>query len=140
MIDIAEAEQRVLAALEEAQEDSITAVLNMIIEPTGDNEEIILYDSVAKSLIDRGFIRLAIARGVDGKLLDETVDQSLLLFSNFLHNFLFDAERRIWTLAYDRGFGADRKPFPNFVLTKSGLEASISVLKKRGWMWWQKPV
>ena len=136
MIDSAELQSRILAVLEEAHEDTITATLNTIIRPSGDLVETRDYLEGVKQLIEQGLVRVAISRGADRRLLGESATKSLGLASDFVQSFFFDRSRNIWTMPFVRDTLPDRKPYPNLVLTPEGASQAEAIIRSRGERWW----
>jgi hypothetical protein len=136
MIAASEMGARILAELEEAQQDTITALLNVVVAPTGDLSEPLVYREACLDLIGNGLVRVSVTRGGDGRLVDETEEQSATLVNLLVGSFTFNNAEKRWVLSDKVDASFDIRTFPNLVLTSSGIAKAVAILNKRGYRWW----
>ena len=56
MTDLTETEQRVLAELDEFWEENVFTMLNTIVEPRGDRQEVPLFQKALHGLVERDYV------------------------------------------------------------------------------------
>jgi hypothetical protein len=135
MIQVSELDARMLAELEEAQEQTITSLLNTVIQPIGAPAEVSAYREASLSLIKRGLVRIAVLYDKNRRLVDEDMERSVELLNLFVSEFIFDRKQNLWVMS-----GQSTLPrtdsFPHLVLTEAGLSQAIELLQQRGYRWW----
>lgn len=136
MIASSEMALRILAELEEAQQDTITAVLNTVITPANELWEPLVYREACLDLVTNGLVRVSVSRGADGRKLDETQQTSVILVKSLIESFTFSVLQKHWALSASADSEYDFKTFPNLVLTEAGLVQAVSILDQRGYRWW----
>jgi hypothetical protein len=138
MLEVSELSLRLLAELEEAQQQTITSLLNTVITPTGNSVELTLYREACLGLISGGHVRVAVAFDENRRLKDESLAESVDLLNFYTSHFIFDGNQGLWLIS-DKAVLPRTASFPNLVLTEVGLSQAIAVLEERGYRWWVMP-
>lgn len=128
--DVIEISERVLAELEEAQEENIYGLMNTVIQATGAEAERGIYAAALVRLIEFGDV--ALARESSGRPLKEmSAADSALEARRATAAMKFEPSKRGWidpTDAYEI----------YAVLLPPGLERSVKLLEERGYQWWRQ--
>ncbi len=136
MIDSTEMKKRIFAALEEAGNEHADALLNTVIDPTGDPTEPAMFERCLRELFADGLIvmgTVCIPRGRES-LTDE---EGLAEIGKISAHYKFHPSDGIWL---DSRFGGPpyyQTPEPEVILTDAGFEKSVSVVEKIGHNWWR---
>ena len=134
MTDLTEMEQRVLAELEEFWEENVFAMLNTIIEPTGDIQEVVSLQSALMDLVERDYAVM----GTEGFVPSEPErlgkQASLDLLTRLGEWFRFDREDLHWTLS--KG-DIKKERIPVIFSTVMGRNKAVEILTERGYQWWR---
>ena len=138
MIEHKELEQRILAELEEAWEETVGTLINTITERTGDPAEVHNCFAAISSLIDRDLVRMSNSRGADRRLEALSLSASLEVLNALQPKFTYSSVQRLWQ---DNSAFADGPPyreyFPHVLPTEEGKAVGISILTGRGYQWWR---
>jgi hypothetical protein len=129
-----ELEQRILAELEESLGENLHAILNTILVPSVNEDQVVQLATALRRLVEGNLVEIGMeARGQHREIVFDR--QASLQFLDALAIwFLFDLERGSWTLAT----GDKRKdPCPAAFLTKAGELKAREVLQLRGYKWWK---
>ena len=134
MSDLTEMEQRVLAELEEFWEENVFAMLNTIIDPTGDAQEVVLLQQALKGLVERDYVVMGYEGFVpsDPEMLGK--DASLGLVSKLGGWFKFNLAGSLWTLS--KG-DIKKERIPMIFSTAAAREKVFEILDGRGYQWWR---
>jgi hypothetical protein len=132
--DMTEMEQRVLAELEESWEQNVFAMLNTIIQPAGDDQEVAAFQQSLVGLVERDYIviGLQVFYPREVEKFDKTASRELL--AGLGDWFKFDAADSDWTLA--RG-DIKKERIPIIFSTASGRQKADEILRQRGYRWWR---
>jgi hypothetical protein len=128
-------QQRILAELEERQEDNVFALLNTIETPRDDFAQLCGFKSALEQLIPAGTVLLGMEGFVPRNAQELDVSASLELLATLEKWFRFDETRSLWTLR-EGDLKTARIPF--VFLTDDGLAKSREILEKRGYQWWRQ--
>lgn len=134
MVDLTELKQRILATLEEAGADDANPILNTVIQPSGDPEEVVAYERALTDLLSNELIEVCLRSFAQGSelLSKEAGQKEIAKLTTF---YVFDKEQEIWL---DSRFeSSPQAPEPEIVLTSAGLTAGESLLEERGFEWWR---
>lgn len=134
MSDLTEMEQRVLAELEEFWEENVFAMLNTIVDPTGDAQEVVLLQQALKELVKRDYVVMGYEGFVPSDPETLGKEASLELVSNLGDWFRFDTADTHWTLS--KG-DIKKERIPVIYSTKMAREKAFEVLDARGYQWWR---
>ena len=132
--DLTEMEQRVLAELEEFWEQNVFAMLNTIIQPAGDAQEVAALQQSLVGLVERDYIVMGLEafHPREVERFDKMASQELL--ASLGDWFKFDAADPPWTLA--RG-DINKERIPIILSTASGRQKADEILRQRGYQWWR---
>jgi hypothetical protein len=129
-----ESAQRVLAELEEARHDNIFALLNTIVDPTGEPTEPSYMQEALQHLLAANLVVLSLEDFHPRKVRTLKHAAAMGLVSQLPDWFRFDVSRGVWTL----GNGDMRRdPCPAITLTDAGYARSVQILERRGYQWWR---
>ncbi|MEQ1613897.1 MAG: hypothetical protein ABL904_14215 [Hyphomicrobiaceae bacterium] len=129
--------QRILAELEEAGEENPAAMLNTILDPNGDQQQLIAFQSALRRLVESGLAAMSVDRDQSRRLTDATVSVSLTEIDALPTWLRFDLQKKYW--ADNRVKGPPfRQMYPQIVLTEAGRSASVGILTQRGYQWWRQ--
>jgi hypothetical protein len=134
MIDLTEMEQRVLAELEEVWEQNVLSMLNTIIEPTGDAEEVALLQQALKGLVERDYVVMGFEGFVPRNPEKLGKEASLELVSKIGEWFKVDPATSYWTLSKG-DFRKER--YPVIFSTAEARDIAFQILDDRGYQWWR---
>jgi hypothetical protein len=137
MIEHKELEQRILAELEEAGEETVGTLINTVTQSAGAPAELNSCFAAIGSLIDRDFVRMSNSRGADRRLEPLPQQDSLVVLDSLALKFKYDPVKGYWQ---DNSIIAGeplREYPPEVILTKTGRAASVAVLTERGYQWWR---
>lgn len=134
MTDLTEIEQRVLAELEEAWEQNVFAMLNAIIDPTGDAREVVQLEDALRNLVERDYVVMGLEGFAPRNPEELSKPASLELISGLNDWFRFDPADPHWTLS--RG-DIKRERIPVIYLIAAGQEKAVQILTQRGYQWWR---
>ena len=134
MTELSEISQRVVAELEEQGWDNVYSLLNTVVEPTGDLNELSLFRQALDQIVREklGIITMEHFFPRDPQPL--TTPQSLELIAALEDWFMYDLEDPHWTLKVG-DILKTRLPILN--LTPQGLKQSEAILHRRGYQWWR---
>ena len=135
MDDLTEMEQRVLPELEEFWEENVFAMLNTIIDPTGDTGEVALLQQALAGLAERDYIIMGFESSFPRNRERLSTVASLGLISRLHEWFRFDLEDPHWTL---RKGDIKKDRVPMIYSTESGREKAFEILDQRGYQWWRQ--
>jgi hypothetical protein len=133
-IDLTEMEQRVLAELEECGEQNIFAMLNTIIDPTGDAPEVTLLQQALQGLVERDYVTMGLEGFAPRNPEELGKAASLELLSCLGSWFRFDAADPHWTLS--KG-DIKKERIPAIYSTDAGHQKAVEILTQRGYQWWR---
>ncbi len=134
MTDLTEMEQRVLAELEEFWEENVFAMLNTIIDPTGDAHEVVLLQQALQDLVGRDDIIMGLEGFAPRNPEELGKSASLELLSSLGDWFRFDAADPHWTLS--KG-DIKKERVPVIYSTVAGRKKAVEILRRRGYQWWR---
>jgi hypothetical protein len=118
----------ILATLEEAGEDHLSAVINTVIDVRGRRVEVVAMRNALQGLQGAGFINLA--RSTDKatlELIPMDTDHSLPILQNLDSYLVWSDSKNIWTLAPDHSN-------IDVLLSEPGKEAARRVLSEDGFV------
>jgi hypothetical protein len=130
MSELSEVERRILSELQEAGEENIAAMINTIIDPTGNADELRSMQEALSSLVRAGLVRMALSTDPTKKLVPLSGDESLAMSAKIGALLRFRTSDRHWT------WGRDLKP--HIVVTSAGRARADSVLEQYGYQWWRQ--
>jgi hypothetical protein len=133
-IDLTEMEQRVFAELEECGEQNVFAMLNTIIDPTGDAAEVILLRQAVQALVERDYVIMGLEGFAPRHPEELGKTASLELLSKLDNWFRFDAEDPHWTLSTG---DIKKERIPAVYSTDAGHQKAVEILTQRGYQWWR---
>jgi hypothetical protein len=135
MVELTEMEQRVLAELEEVWEQNIFTMLNTIVDPSGDAQEIAVFQQALEGLIEHGYVVMGLERFSPREQTKLEKQAALELVSKLADWFRFDAATSYWTLSK----GDFRKePYPVVFSTTEARDIAFQILDERGYQWWRQ--
>lgn len=135
MADLTETEQRVLAELEEFWEENVFAMLNTIVDPTGDPSEVAMLQQALRGLVERDYVVMGFEGFVPRNPEKLGSEASLELVAKLGDWFKFDLADPHWTLS--KG-DIKKERIPAIFSTAAGREKASEVLNERGYQWWRK--
>ena len=137
MADLTEMEQRIVAELEEAWEQNVFSMLNTIVDPTGEAQEVASLQQALQRLVERDYVAIGL-EGVARRNQEELEKSaSLELISKLGDWFRFDSADPHWTLS--KG-DIKTERIPVIYLIAAGQQKAVEILTERGYRWWrQKP-
>jgi hypothetical protein len=132
--DMTEMEQRVLAELEECWDQNVFTMLNTIIQPAGDAQEVAAFQQSLVGLVERDYIVMGLEAFHPREIekFDKMASQELL--ASLGDWFKFDAADPHWTLA--KG-DIKKERIPIILSTASGRQKADEILRERGYQWWR---
>jgi hypothetical protein len=120
-------ERRILALLEEAGEENISALTNSISRPLGSSNEIFAMSSALATLTDLGYIRISVHRDDSSRRwVPLPVDQERKLVQELASNIQWSFVQNIWRWVSEL-------PSAMAVLTDTGRVAANKILTEDGW-------
>jgi hypothetical protein len=134
MTHLTEMEQRVLAELEEFWEENVFAMLNTIIDPTGDAQEPAFIQAALRGLVERDYVIMGFEGFVPSNPEKLGKEASLELVSNLNSWFKFDLAKPNWTLS--KG-DIKKERIPMIYSTVAGRQKAVEILTQRGYQWWR---
>ena len=134
MISADELSHRVLAELNEAWTENIFAMLNTIIEPTGQPAEVAAFTDALKSLVNKELALLAVEAFFPANPEPRTKIQSLDMLAKLGDWFTFDHKRTCWTL---RNGELTKARIPVIKVTSLGRDVGWKLLEQNGYQWWR---
>lgn len=134
MIDLTETEQRVLAVLEECWEENVFAMLNTIIEPAGDDREVLAFQQALQTLVERDYVTMGLEGFVPSNPEKFEKKASLELIRNLEVWFRFGPGDAYWTLS--KG-DIKKERIPVIYSTAAGRRKASEILMERGYQWWR---
>lgn len=135
MFDLNEIEMRTLATLEEAGEENFTCLINTVALNAPISEIKRDFLDALRGLVQRNQVRLSTSRGLDRRLVDLSIEASLVEIDGQDARLEFDSVRDLWTDSTRSG-PPYPSPNPYVVLTPAGLARSREILTERGYQWW----
>ena len=133
MINIEEAKRRILSELEEGWFNYVVAMLNTIIEPTGDSQELKTYQLALEELIAEGMV-IVRKMGSGANSVFATNDEPPLGQLWAVTSITkYDKESGFW----DAG-STTFENTPTIFVTHSGLEEARRLLGELGYQWWRQ--
>jgi hypothetical protein len=133
---IRELADRILLELEEAGEENIPTILNVVNDRHGVHKELEDLQVALVNLVQSGHVRMAVERDRNGLLQDADVDTSLRVISELPDYIRFDSDRGRWTNARIKG-PPFPEAFPYAVHTPVGKLAGRQLINERGYRWWR---
>lgn len=130
MVDTIEIRQRILAELEEAHAENVPCTMNTVWPPTGQPDELSVFQEALTELIQAGFITFGYEPPKGGRLALVLPDVALETAKSLPSLVHFDPDRGI--LDWDPS-----EPWAEIVATKSGLIEARKILGERGYQWWR---
>lgn len=139
MIDGIEISSRILASLEEAGHERANPLLNTIIDPMGETEEVVAFQQALAYLLAQRLIgmRLTSIPHGDQPLGDS---EAKLQIEELASHYKFNAAESLWSDSRFSGPPYYQLPEPEIVLTKLGRAKSVELLNERGYEWWRSKV
>ncbi|MBL8881629.1 MAG: hypothetical protein JNL45_01100 [Hyphomicrobium sp.] len=138
MINIEEMKSRILASLEEAGCDRLLPLLNTVIDPQGDQSEVVIYEKALRELLLGNQIELGLTSIPFGNQ-PLSKDEALSELGKLVQNYRFNETRNLWNDLRCSGPPYYQTPEPEAILTDRGLQASEALLDGRGFEWWHRP-
>jgi hypothetical protein len=135
MADLLELEQRVLAELEELWEENIFAMLNTVMDPTGDVQEVALLQQALRNLVERDYITMGLEGFAPRNPEELEKPVALELLSSLGDWFRFDTADPHWTLS--KG-DIKKERIPVIFSTAAGRQKAAEILTERGYKWWRR--
>jgi hypothetical protein len=134
MTDLTEMEQRVLAELEELWEENVFAMLNTIVDPTGDAHEVALLQRALQGLVERDYVTMGLEGFAPRNPEELGKSASLELLAGLDKWFRFDVADPHWTL---RRGDIKKERIPVIYMTEAGRQKASEILTQRGYQWWR---
>lgn len=132
-----EVAHRILAELEEAGEENPAAMLNTVLDPKGDQQELIAFQSALRQLVKSGLAAMSVDRDQSRRLVDATVTVSLTEIDAIPTWLRFDIQKNYWVDSRVKG-PPFHQMFPLIVLTEAGRNTCAKILSQRGYQWWRR--
>ena len=129
MIEIDELGRRILSELQEAGEENIAAMINTIIDPTGNADEVNSMEEALDSLVRAGLVRVALSTDPTKKLVPLSADESLAISAKIGTLLRFRTSDSHWTWSQDLK--------AHMVVTATGRARADEVLEQYGYQWWR---
>lgn len=129
--------QRILAELEEAGEEDPVAMLNIVSEPNGDQQQLITFQMALRQLVRSGFAAMSVDRDQSRRLADAPGSVSLTEIDALPTWLQFDPQKKYWVDSRIKG-PPFRQMYPQIVLTEAGRSESVGILTQRGYQWWRQ--
>ena len=130
MIDIDELQMRILGELEEAGVDSVAALINIVTNSSGMDEELFAFQSAIVGLIEARDVTCELSTRPavrDRKILPH---EEALRVARELSAFLqFKVSDRRWSFKDQR--------IAEIVLTAKGIAKAKAIIETRGHNWWR---
>jgi hypothetical protein len=136
MAPISELEMRILSELEELHFENIPAMMNTVMEPAGEPNELTDMQEALRGLVMAELATMCSGRDSEGRLKGLSKDESLASIVNLDSTLRFDATRKLWTNSRRTG-PPFRETFPFVLNTKTGKEKGFEILQERGYQWWR---
>ena len=134
--DLTEMEMRVLAMLEEAGEENAVITLNTVIDPSGDESELTVFQAALRKLVDKKLIEIELESIPKGRA-PLTADEALVEVTQLKQHCRFLPDKGHWTDTRENGPPYYQTPLPNLYLTEGGTSRSVEILEARGYQWWR---
>lgn len=119
-------QRRVLALLEEAGEDRLTALMNSAGKPQGVTSEVELMRVAIAGLVAADYLVFARRDAVSHHLIPSAASEAATLLKTFANLVTWSPDERLWVSA---GQSHDLE----VLLTDSGIELARRVLLEDGW-------
>jgi hypothetical protein len=135
VVSLYEFERRILSELEEAGEEPVTGMLNTVIEGTGWQGEVSMYQKALRNLVEADLVRMTIAQPVGrSEITSKQVSMDQIdTISSYLK---FDDIAKLWRDS--RCVGPPyTTPSPQIACTAKGKEEAFKILDDRGYQWWR---
>lgn len=127
MSNVTALQRRILAVLEEAGEDNVSALINTVKKCCGCIEEIETASRALTDLAKSGILNLAKVRDdASRRWIPLASEESISLLTNLQTALEWSAIERIWTWQGD-------EPLPRVVLTRNGCALAQQVLSEDGY-------
>ena len=137
MIEHSELEQRILAELEEAGEETVGTLINTVTASAGDPAESNRCFAAIGSLIGSDLVRMSNSRGADRRLEPLPQRDSLAVLDSLASKIKYDPNKSYWRDTSVIAGKPLRDDPPAVILTVSGKATSIAILTGRGYQWWR---
>lgn len=131
MTKLTETALRILSEMEEAGAENIPSTMNTVLELTGEQQDIDVFQEALQSLIDTDFVGIGYPQPQDGRLVTVQKDEALATVGHLPALVAFDEQTRYWQ--WDK-----TKPWAEIVVTSSGRLKAEEILEQRGYQWWRK--
>jgi len=138
MINVEEMKSRILASLEEAGCDRLTPLLNTVIDPQGDQSEVVIYEKALRELLLGDQIELGLTSIPFGNQ-PLSKDEALSELDKLVPNYRLVAGEKLWDDQRCSGPPFYQTPEPEAILTDIGRQSSEALLDERGFEWWRRP-
>ena len=136
MAKISELEMRILSELEELHFENIPAMMNTVMEPAGEPNELTEMQEALRGLVMAELATMCAGRDTDGRFRGLSKDESLATIADLDSILRFDASRKLWTNSQRTG-PPFSETFPFVLNTKAGKEKGFGILQERGYQWWR---
>lgn len=130
MISIEEMQRRILSELQEAGEENVAAMLNTVIEPVEDMEQVHQFRQALKELAQADLVLIATERDRTAGLKPLTKEESLSAIESTPSALIFQAQPGRWAWA--------AQPRPHIVVTDLGQARADEILEECGYQWWRQ--
>jgi hypothetical protein len=128
MSELSELEKRVLAELGEFWRENFPALANTVADGSGTIAEFNLVRAAFENLVEAELVVVGVA-GPDPSRLDRlSKSESLAVLADLATHLRFKSEANHWT--------GGEQPWPELVVTETGLEKAREILAERGERWW----
>jgi hypothetical protein len=134
---LTEIDQRILAELEEAGEESVLTLAVTVLDGKGTPDELDNFKRSLTSLARQGLVRLSVGLGRDGRLEPMSIEASISEIDGISSFLMFDANRGLWQDKRRLGppFGPN---YPYVVYANTGRDVAVNILNSRGYQWWRR--
>ncbi len=133
---LSEMEMRILSELEELEYENVPAMMNTVMQPTGDASELTGMQRALEDLVRGNYAIMSMDLDPSEKFRRLSKDESLVVISDLSSGLRFNSDRMLWTDTRRKGppFGL---AFPFIVNTNSGKAKGRDILSERGYQWWR---
>ncbi len=124
--ELSRLERRILAVLEEAGEDTISALTNTVGVPVGTPFEIAKIQSALIHLVRAGLAELGFSRNPAGGWVSAPLNEGIGFLESLLNRLEWDTASKLWRQAKGDCGG-------HVLLMHAGFHAAFQVLSEDGW-------
>jgi hypothetical protein len=131
MVRLTELPQRILSELEEAGSETVSSMMNTVIDPSGATADIEAFKAALSEVVNLNLADIAYFDGEAGRREALTKDDALGLVGGIGERLTFDEERKYWVWK-------KTEALPEIVATKAGIAKAEQILEERGYQWWRR--